>query len=403
MRLAFAIVVVSALGGCRQLLGLDTPALGDGGGGGDGGGSALIDAPSAICGSWHAHHFSPCAIPAPNGPLDVTGSWQLSTDTGLVMSLDASTVPSAPPSGAVLVQSSSSVEAYLISIASFTVGSTGSLRVVGTRPLIVASWSTIEIDGTIDVSSTTTQSGAGSDPGPFCTGARQGQTGVATAGSGGGGGGGFGGAGGSGGTGDNPPSALGGAGGSALATPTTVFGGCSGAPSGLAGPGAADPNAFSAGGAGGGAIQLTALDSIHVSGVINAGGAGGGGAPNDTSCGGGGGGAGGFIGFDAASIALGGVVAANGGGGGGGAPFAGTGSPGQDGQPDAVPAMGGAASSCSEAGMVGGAGTMIDGASSTNPVEACGGAGGGGGVGFVLLWGVSVPGGVISPTAIAGP
>jgi len=384
---------------------------GDGGTGpgSDGSNGPLPDGADAplVCASWHAHHFAPCMIPAPTPGLDLLGAWTFSTDSGELTG--PSSLP--PPVGGPLAQSDGTT-AYIISIESLTVETTGSLRVIGMKPLIIASWGDIDIAGTIDAGSTAAgQAGAGSNPSE-CNGATQGQTGVMSGGSGGGGGGGFGGTGGHGGTGDNPPGPLGGAGGNAIANPSVVIGGCSGAPSGEAGsdPTASDPTAIAAAGLGGGAVQITSRTSIVVTGKVLSGGGGGGGAPLNSADGGGGGGAGGFVGFDGPTISFSNAtLAANGGGGGGSAPFGSSpttnvGQPGEDGQPSGTAAIGGAASSCSEAGMSGGASNNANGASSGNPVEACGGAGGGGSVGYILTWGtVTEIGSTISPPAQAGP
>jgi hypothetical protein len=408
VRWALAFVCVLSIAGCRQLLGFDTPALGgDARASGDGATDALATSDvSAPCTSWQARHFDPCALPAPSAELVLQGAWVFSTDTGELTS-GASIMH---PAGTTLAQNGNSADKiYVMSIASLVIENAATVQVIGSVPLVVASWSSIEIDGTIDAGGMQNQPGPGSNP-MECesAAARQGQTAAASAGSGGGGGGAFQGSGGHAGTGDNPPVATGGAGGTSIAAPAFVRGGCSGAPSGQAGPGAMDPTAISSGGAGGGALELAARTSIEVRGEVLAGGGGGGGAPLQSSCGGGGGGAGGYLGFDSPMLRFdsGALIAANGGGGGGGAPFAAVGEPGQDGQASAMQAEGGAVSSCSEAGMLGGAGTTPNGASSSNPIEACGGAGGGGGVGYVLTWAsmmMTIGAVTVSPPALAGP
>jgi hypothetical protein len=377
-------------------------------------GEAAPDAPDAsppdasVCTTWNARHFDACTIPPPSEPLDLTGDWVFDTDTGTLT--PSSGVP-IMPAGMMIVQPGGA-GAYVMSVAGLAIEANGSLRVIGSVPLIVASWQDIAVAGTIDAGSTPAQAGAGASPKATCdpalaTSAQPGQIAVMTGGSGGGGGGAFGGAGGHGGIGDNPQGPLGGAGGVAQSAPVVVIGGCSGAVSGQAGPGdtAGDPTAVSPAGIGGGAVELSARVSIRITGHVLAGGGGGGGAPAGSASGGGGGGAGGYLGFDSPAITwTGAVVAANGGGGGSSGPFAGTGNPGQDGQPSATGATGGAATSCAEAGMVGAAGTTSDGASSTNPLYSCGGAGGGGGVGFVLTWGQVTQSGAptISPAARQG-
>ncbi len=375
-----------------------------------------FDAP-AECSMWKPHNFVACSIPAPSGELDLTaGVWTFSTDSGaLTDPTNVVTTPANKP----ITQTDGST-AYLISIASLNVEPGATLLVTGAEPLIVASWDTITVAGTIDVGSSGVRVGAGSSPQPQCrttpwsttagTTAMLGQDEVpTTGGSGGGGGGALDGNGGAGGTGDNPQSAVGGFGGVAISAPAIVRGGCSGANSGKAGPGdtAGDPNAISVGGAGGGAIELAARTAVAITGMVLAGGGGGGGCPLGSASGGGGGGAGGLLAFDSPGIAFtGATIAANGGGGGASGGFAETGNGGQDGQPSAVRAAGGAApaSACAEAGQLGGAGNTPNGASSANTVFACGGSGGGGGVGFVLTWGtVTKAAATISPVDMPGP
>ncbi len=374
-----------------------------------------LDAP-AECTMWSPHNFVACSIPAPSSGLDLTaGTWTFSTDSGaLTDPTSASTTPANKP----IMQSDGST-AYLISIASLNVEAGATLQVIGAEPLIVASWDTIMVAGAIDVGSTATRVGAGSSPQPQCAVTPWSTTPGATAmlgqdevpttgGSGGGGGGALDGSGGGGGSGDSPEASDGGFGGVAVSAPAIVRGGCSGANSGKAGPGdTGDPNAISVGGAGGGAVELAAKTAIAITGRVLGGGGGGGGSPLGSASGGGGGGAGGLLAFDAPAIAFtGATVAANGGGGGASGGFAETGNGGQDGQPSGVQAMGGAApaSACAEAGQLGGAGAIPNGASSTNRVFACGGSGGGGAVGFILTWGVVTKvAATISPADMPGP
>ncbi len=374
-----------------------------------------FDAP-AECSMWQPHNFVACSIPAPSGGLDLTaGTWTFSTDSGsLIDPTGIVTTPANKP----ITQTDSSI-AYLISIASLNVEAGATLQVIGAEPLIVASWDTIMVSGTIDVGSTATRAGAGSSPQPECAitpwsttaglTAMLGQDEVpSTGGSGGGGGGALNGNGGGGGSGDSPEASDGGFGGVGTSAPALVRGGCSGANSGKAGPGdMGNPNAISVGGSGGGAVELAAKTSAVITGEVLAGGAGGGGSPAGSASGGGGGGAGGLLAFDAPTIFFtGATIAANGGGGGASGGFAETGNGGQDGQPSATQAAGGGApvSACAEAGQLGGAGSIPNGATSTNHVFACGGSGGGGGVGFVLTWGlVTKSAATISPVDMPGP
>jgi hypothetical protein len=371
-------------------------------------GSPSIDAPDD-CGTWQPHHFDACAIPAPDGPLDVSGAATFDTDSGMLTG--SSTVT--PTSTTI---SASGVDSYLISITTLNIQPGATLRVIGSKPLIVAAWEMIDVQGTIDTGSTPSQAGAGANPSSLCAMAIPGsaQSGAdmptTSGGSGGGGGGGFRGAGGHGGTGNDAPMCVGGVGGTAVEAPTVVRGGCSGAPSGKAGPAyVADPNIVSVAGLGGGAIQLTARRAINLGAAaqVLAGGGGGGGAVVGAATGGAGGGAGGLIGLDAPITTIAGAtLAANGGGGGSSGQFAGMGHVGQDGQPSASAATGGMTdSTCAAAGCDGGAGATFDGVSSANPLVGCGGSGGGGGAGFILTWGVVMKSDspVISPVELAGP
>lgn len=52
----------------------------------------------------------------------------------------------------------------VISVDVLTIGARSTLRVIGTRPLIVASWSTIEVNGVVDASSSAITIGAGGNP-----------------------------------------------------------------------------------------------------------------------------------------------------------------------------------------------------------------------------------------------
>ncbi len=98
-----------------------------------------------------------------------------------------------------------------------------------------------------------------------------------------------------------------------------------------------------AGGGGGGALQITAGQSVTVSGTINAGGGGGSGGSGSGSClGGAGGGSGGGVLIEAPAVEISGIIAANGGGGGGAGNDSGSlGYAGQDGSGGTTTAFGG--------------------------------------------------------------
>jgi hypothetical protein len=137
----------------------------------------------------------------------------------------------------------------------------------------------------------------------------------------------------------------------------------------------------SAGGAGN-AFELVSATKISVSatGVVDVGG--GGGAVDFSIPSGAGGGSGGAILLEAPIVSVAGVLAANGGGG----AESGSTNAGQDGQPSAVPATGGAASSATDnAGGAGGAGSAPAGAPSPMTVATAPGGGGGGSAGRIRI------------------
>lgn len=377
-------LVALAASGCRAILGIEPPARSDGGPDG------------AACAGWQPEGFDPCALAITSDALDL-GDAPYVYDTTAGTLYDAAH-QAVLHSGQAIVQGDGSPLAVL-SIGRLTTSTGTRLGVTGSRPLLIVSWSSIVIDGTLDAGShlgitdaaahiaQTVQFGAGANQGCL-TGAGRDGSDASTGGSGGGGGGGLQGVGGAGGGGD--PGASGGGGGMAVAI-TAVHGGCPGGASGAAGAIAtfpAAPGSRALGGAGGGAIRLVARDSIDVSGAISANGAGGAGAPTSSACGGGGGGAGGYIGFEAPVVTLRGSVTANGGGGGGGGSSSSTGNDGSDGVVGAQPASGGAIATggCGQAGGRGAASTSLDGMAA-DAAGACqgGGGGGGGASGFIVI------------------
>ncbi len=365
------------------------------------------DAPAA-CSLWHPQHFQPCMLGTPKPALTITQSgspWTYTTTSqGGVLSDHAGVVLM---STVVATQADNSMVAVL-NVESLIVQAGATLLVTGDKPLVIASWDTITVNGRIDTGSITSEItntasahidgpsriGAGANAPGRCTGftGSPGTNAQSGGGSGGGGGGGFRGTGGSGTTGDTVMVA-GGAGGARVSTaPTVIRGGCNGGPSGTAGTSSgllppATAASVSLGGASGGAIELAAKTSITVTGSINAGGGGGAGAPQGSAVGGGGGGSGGYIGLDAPAITItGGTLSANGGGGGGAAPYAGNGNQGAnaDGvnQAQGGPIFGGG--NCGLAGAPGSIGGTFDAPSATGS-DSCGGGGGGGGAGFIFM------------------
>lgn len=133
-------------------------------------------------------------------------------------------------------------------------------------------------------------------------------------------------------------------------------------------------------GYGGGAVQITSLVSIAVSGEIDVNGDGGNqvfGATENGSKSGGGGGSGGAILLEAPTVTGGGKLFANGGGGASGDDF------GSDGQESAIAAPGAAPS-----GGAGSGGATVDGAKGSSAAKSGGvtdNGGGGGGAGYIRI------------------
>jgi hypothetical protein len=353
------------------------------------------DGESFDCTAWTPpRHFMPCDIPEPTGGLTIDGAATYNTTTGELTGAGAS-----PPSQVVN-------GSMLISVSSFTVTAGGTLRVIGDKPLIVASWTTIEIAGLIDAGSNATDNGAGANPTDATNGC---QTHVATVGgnndngASGGGGGGYLAKGGNGGQGDGGANR--GQGGAAIAQ-LLLLGGCAGAAGGTGN----NNETGGAGGPGGGAIQLTAQTSITITGKINAGGGGGlGGKTNNNGTqdggGGGGGGSGGMIGLEAPAVTVmaNAAIAANGGGGGQGGGDTMQGSTGEPGTPSATAAAGGSAGdSVNGHGGAGSAGAAVVGTIGQDSGQN-GGGGGGGAAGFIVIAGSQTidPAAVVSPAAVA--
>jgi hypothetical protein len=267
---------------------------------------------------------------------------------------------------------------YVLWASRFELKQNASLRVIGSRPLIVASNTSISVAGSIDAGSHLISNVYYTGPGAELTPCANGATaGASTQDKGaGGGGGGFGAKGGDGG---HPDGLNAGSGGAAITLPELVRAGCAGARGG--------GGNNNLGGPGGGGLVLTARESITISGNISASGAGGRGAKGNKSYGGGGGGSGGMIAIDAPTIMISGYVTANGGGGGGG----GDGGPGQDGQDGLMgattAALGGSGGSDAQDG--GNGGNVGDPPGESLGDTEKGGGGGGGGVGFVRVHGTA--------------
>lgn len=349
-------------------------------------GECLEGSAPADCGTWMPRHFVPCALPAPLGPIALGGSAGYIYDTDRGLFVGTGDIPHT----SIVLPQADGTSARIMSVMGFTLEGGARLRVVGSLPLIVASWSDITVNGTIDVSSALGDVRGAGAGGKGCD-AKQGDAGIITGGSGGGGGGGFGSMGGAGGSGDREqaPGRAGGAGGSAIAmAAASVRGGCPGGDGGPLGAKASTPyvaTSAARGGPGGGAIQLTARAKLTVTGTIHAGGAGGEGGLGQEG-GGGGGGSGGYIGLEGGTVTLSGIFAANGGGGAAGGANSGmAGMPGGNATPNGARAAAGQLNyQCQGPGARGAASTAAA-ESAQNDYATCGGGGGGGGVGVISV------------------
>jgi hypothetical protein len=220
-----------------------------------------------------------------------------------------------------IVQSQSGgPDIVIIPLHGFTLASGNTLRVTGSRPLIIAVDSGATINGTIDASASDITPGAGGNW--SCGGSQGGNGSGSTArfgGASGGGGGGFASAGGSAGTADTDSSkSAGGGGGSTRGSNTLIplYGGCAGGQAG---------DCSTPGAAGGGALQISAGGVLDVNGTVRANG-GNGATPCGASDEGGGtgGGSGGAILFEGVSVdTSGATVQVNGGSGGRNGSYAG--------------------------------------------------------------------------------
>lgn len=318
-------------------------------------------------------HFDPCDIPLPSVPLvlDRGGVYTFNSGSGVFIDPTGASIAVAET-----VQTLSGAPTHIVSVRSLRIDQGVRLRVNGEPGLLIASWSTVDVRGEIDVSSSSIASGAGARESCAVSLAIDGDNDLAGNSSGGGGGG-FGSAGSPGG--DSLP-LTGGSGGNAIGDPLDVRGGCPGGRGGSSGAG-------TEGGAGGGAVHIASAVSIELSGTIQAGGEGGaGGAPGQDG-GGGGGGSGGYIGLEstAVDVTATAVLAANGGGGGSGYHDQTGGAAGASAAASDVPASGG-----NQAGGPGGDGGVRgadSGAQGQNaPFTGSSAAGGGGGgVGHIVI------------------
>lgn len=267
-------------------------------------------------------------------------------------------------------------------IAGSSITQSGTVTVIGTKPLVLVSMTTVTINGTLEIASH--RIGGIVAAGANAVGC---SAGTAPGTSGGGAGGSFGALGGAGG-GTNLTATAGGVAGIAMAAPNALRGGCAGQNGNAGTPGT--------GGAGGGALYMIAETQINVIGSVNASGASGTNGVT-TIAGGGGGGSGGMIGLDS-PIVTGGTIFANGGGGGEGSGNTTAGAPGNDPLSGAGGVGGSALSTNGGDGGGGQGGTTTNPGAGANGTATGGGGGGGGSVGVIKLHRASsISGGIVSP------
>jgi hypothetical protein len=372
---------------------------GDGTMTGDGSGSAIDGGP---CVSWQALNVDPCAAPLGTpAPLQLSpGVYTLNADDATVTGDASLTLP-----GALVVQANGPM-ARVINVTSLDIAANANVLVTGTHPVIFVVHGDAAIAGSLIASARTDADTATKVAGPGGDGATACAIGVAdsgggTSGMGGGGGGGGGGYGddGADGTDGSDPShgAHGGHGkANGVAAITPLRGGCPG------GAGGADAVVGGpAQGRGGGALEITALGTISVTGTLAAGGSGGA-TFSGTHTGGGGGGAGGAILLDGdtAIVLDTAKLCANGGGGGEGGQILSTSAGGQPAACAPLPALGGAINGDGGDGGDGGyAGTAaVKGGPAKN---GAGGGGGGGSFGRIRVHGRTMR--TVNASAIVTP
>jgi hypothetical protein len=371
--------------------------------------------PPNACMTWAPLNVEdPCSVQLGTPEVLVlnAGTYTLDTDTGM---LSGGSNPHVL-AGAKIAQQQAGPMVRVVNLASLMVNEGAELDISGSVGVIFVVHGSAGIGGIVDAGAHLFGTPGTSVPGPggsdatVCNGTKIGTGGNGTAaadsaaGGGGAGGGAFGETGGNGTDGNNGGHGVHGVGGVKLGTADLVplIGGCAG------GTGGDDSSAALASGGrkgdGGGAIEITALEAVSVTGSLLANGLGGGGAGPERA-GGGGAGSGGGILLDGAGVTLTGTakLCANGGGGGEGGLVTVAGVTGDNGAcSETAPATGGRSAIQGGDGGDGGYGGMPKG---TNALAAMGGAGGGGGGGSVGRVHIRSRGGapVIDPASIVTP
>lgn len=367
----------------------------------------VADAPDAApCVTWDALNVVPCdqAIGAPRDLTLSPGTYVLDTDSGQLSGGSTQQLP-----GALIAQASGPM-LRVVNLGQLSIMTGATVSIVGTHPVVLVVHADATIAGVVDVSARVDVGGArtagpGGDDAGGCAGASgsDGQAATGTGGGGGAGGGGFGDTGGDGGDGQGAGhgghGGHGGVAGNAALVP--LRGGCPGGHGGATGAALAGGLA----GHGGGALELTALGTIEVSGALEAAG-GGGGSPALVNGGGGAGGSGGAILLDGDTVHVeaSGALCANGGGGGEGGQVGAASAPGENGTCSAtVGARGGMMAAGGGDGGDGGWLGATKGQNGGPGASGGGGGAGGGGVGRIRVRGRTAltldAAALISPTA----
>lgn len=348
------------------------------------------------CVPWAALNIDPCDA-ALGTPAEVTlaaGTHVIDSDTGRVASNGGT--PLALPGG--LLAQTTGPMARMINLRSMNIETGAVVSVVGSLPTIFVVHGDVTIAGFVDASArlegaAVSVAGPGGNDVAQCT-ASTGEDGDDSTGLGGGGGGGGGGYGGNGGDGADGHGAGHGTKGSkgvsaGMATLLPLRGGCAGGSGGDDTVPAADEGGRR--GDGGGALEISALGSVTISGTLasngTSGAAAGGAAP--ARAGGGGGGSGGALLVDGERVEVraGAALCANGGAGGEGGQLAATSSSGAAPTCTINRALGGAQQADGGDGGDGGAGAAagVNATGASAGASNAGGGGGGGGAGRIRV------------------
>lgn len=367
---------------------------GDGDGTADCNDACALDPASQVapCGfAYTPANFDPGTLDFGAAPSSTLSCGDVSIDTAGGVTINGWCGAAPTP---VIIDQPGGTQAVVLPLKGLSLADGRTIRVTGTRPLILAVRDDADIAGKIDVGAAAETPGPGGNM--ACTaGTGEGNKDISGVekGGGGGGGGGFGTAGGAGGAGHR--GAGGGAAGAAEGdgTLTPLRGGCAGGRGGFDDRGT---NSGRDGGGGGGALQISAGTNLWIRGTAVLAASGGGGQVGvRQEDGGGGGGSGGGILLQGAvvDLAAGAWVTAHGGGGGSGNSNDNVnGSAGSDGAAaSGTAAGGGMANQGSGNGGAGGVAGLAPtvGAAGQNPAfdPGAGGGGGGGAVGRIRIHG----------------